>query len=80
MTADEFRQWMLRYEGLDSPRHSLVCAADFFIQKGHHDESAVGHCLEFARHIAKYDSIAEPTPQQAQPLHAPPQPRRVDHQ
>jgi hypothetical protein len=74
MTADEFPQWMLRYEGSDTPRHSLVCAADFFVQKGYHNESAVGPCLELARHIAKFYGSAEPTPRQAQPLHILPSP------
>lgn len=74
MTADEFLQWMLRYEEPDLPRQSLGCAAHFLIQRGHHDQSAVGPCLEVARHIAKFYRIAEPAPQQGQPLHVLPSP------
>jgi hypothetical protein len=74
MTADEFLQRMLRYEGPDTPRYSLICAADFFVQRRHHHESAVGPCLELAQHIAKFCKINEPAPRQAQPSHVFPTP------
>jgi hypothetical protein len=77
MTADEFRQYMLRYEEPDTPRHSLVCAANFFVQRGYLNESAVGPCLELAQHIAKFYKIDEPAPRQAPPSHVFPNPAEL---